>query len=411
MRWAPVTSFFQVLVDMKNAANVVPGVFAAKGHDYRADLLPFFHAVLGLDATPEQLASVAQRLADRELFRSEWMKKHGTADKSLAAAVLARLIHEEREAGRDADERLVRLVRAVALEEFDAERGRRSFVTRVRRAVAAELAAIGCVAVYSIVVTRIRRRARLRRISERRSRSQPSPRMSGASPSELGLSRANVGRGTRIGLIAAAPLAAASAGAVAIPRTRRLLIDERITGASPTEAVFETLVRIPLETALAEEVIFRGVLLALGLRSRSRGWAVVTSSMLFGLWHVVPALSPLARGASGRPNARATAPTAAVVAATAIAGAGLRVATTPRRQRGRSQPCPRRAQHGGLRGRPGDQRDRFTPPPHRRKIPLGRRRASAIVPRCPRSTSTDGSPMSTTPCGRTPSRLPSSTRR
>jgi uncharacterized membrane protein len=123
MRWAPVTSFFQVLIDMKNAANVVPGVFAAKGHDYRADLLPFFHAVLGLKATPEQLASIAQRLADRELFRSEWVKTHGTADKSLAAAVLARLIREEREAGRDTDERLVALVRAVALEEFDASGG------------------------------------------------------------------------------------------------------------------------------------------------------------------------------------------------------------------------------------------------------------------------------------------------
>ena len=123
MRWAPITSFFQVLVDMKNAANVVPGVFAAKGHDYRADLLPFFHAVLALEATPSQLASVAKRLADRELFRSEWMKKHGTADKSLAAAVLARLIREEREAGRDADQRLLELVRAVALEEFDASAG------------------------------------------------------------------------------------------------------------------------------------------------------------------------------------------------------------------------------------------------------------------------------------------------
>ena len=44
------TAFFQVLVDMKNAANVVPGVFAAKGHDYRADLLPFFaRASLGFD--------------------------------------------------------------------------------------------------------------------------------------------------------------------------------------------------------------------------------------------------------------------------------------------------------------------------------------------------------------------------
>ena len=75
---------------MKNSANVVPGVFAAKGHDYRADLLPFFHAVLGFEATPEQLASIGAWLASAELFRSEWMKKHGTADKSLAAAVLAR---------------------------------------------------------------------------------------------------------------------------------------------------------------------------------------------------------------------------------------------------------------------------------------------------------------------------------
>ncbi len=123
MRWTPVTCFFQVLVDMKNAAKVVPGVFAAKGHDYRADLLPFFHAVLGLKATPEQLASIAQRLAERELFRSEWAKKHGTADTSLAAAVLARLIREEREAGRDSDERLLAVVRAVANEEFDASAG------------------------------------------------------------------------------------------------------------------------------------------------------------------------------------------------------------------------------------------------------------------------------------------------
>jgi CAAX protease family protein len=195
-------------------------------------------------------------------------------------------------------------------------------VTSVRRAVAAELAAIGCVAVYNIVVTRIRRRARLPANLGAAVALAGFARMSGVSPSELGLSRANVGRGTRIGLVAAAPLAAASAGAVAVSRTRRLVTDERITGTSPAEAVFETLVRIPLETALAEEVIFRGVLLALGLRSRSRGWAIVTSSVLFGLWHVVPRLGAPERGANGPPG-RATASTAAVVATTAIAGAGF----------------------------------------------------------------------------------------
>ena len=60
MRWIPITTFFQVLVDMKNSANVVPGVFAATGHDYRADLLPFFRAVLGIKVTDEQM----QRLAN-----------------------------------------------------------------------------------------------------------------------------------------------------------------------------------------------------------------------------------------------------------------------------------------------------------------------------------------------------------
>ncbi len=196
-------------------------------------------------------------------------------------------------------------------------------MTRVRSAVAAELAAIGCVAAFNIIVTRIRRRARLPANLGAAVALAGVARMSGVSPSELGLSRADVGRGTRIGLVAAAPLAAASAGAVALPRTRRLLTDEKITGTSPTEAVFETLVRIPLETALSEEVIFRGVLLALGLRSRSRGWAVVTSSVLFGLWHVVPTMGALARGANDRPDARAGASTVAVVATTAIAGAGF----------------------------------------------------------------------------------------
>jgi hypothetical protein len=123
MHWLPTTTFFQVLVDMKNAANVVPGVFAAKGHDYRADLLPFFHAVLGLDATPEQLESVARRLEERELFRARWMEDHKTADKSMAAAVLTRLIQEERAAGRDTDQRLIELVRAVAVEEFGGDAG------------------------------------------------------------------------------------------------------------------------------------------------------------------------------------------------------------------------------------------------------------------------------------------------
>ena len=196
-------------------------------------------------------------------------------------------------------------------------------MTPVRRAVAAELVAVGCVAVYNVSATRIRRRARLPANLGAALALTGLARAAGVRPSEMGLDRANVGRGARAGSVAAASLALVAAGAVLIPRTRRLLADEKITGASPSEAAFETLVRIPLETALAEEVIFRGVLLGLGQRSRSRVLAVATSSALFGLWHVVPTLAALARGANGRSPARVTASTAVVVATTGFAGAGF----------------------------------------------------------------------------------------
>ena len=54
------------------------------------------------------------------MFRSRWAKDHKSSDKGLAAEVLARFIREERAAGRDTDERLLELVRAVAIDEFDA---------------------------------------------------------------------------------------------------------------------------------------------------------------------------------------------------------------------------------------------------------------------------------------------------
>jgi uncharacterized membrane protein len=123
MRWMPTTTFFQVLVDMKNAANVVPGVFAAKGHDYRADLLPFFDAVLGFNEPRESLDAIATWLETRELERSTWIKNHGHAEKSLSATIVERLLQKERDAGHNADQALIDLVREIAAEEFaDTER-------------------------------------------------------------------------------------------------------------------------------------------------------------------------------------------------------------------------------------------------------------------------------------------------
>ena len=54
---------------MKNAANVIPGQFEAKSHDYRADLARFIREVYGLPATDDQLAAVEQALRASELER------------------------------------------------------------------------------------------------------------------------------------------------------------------------------------------------------------------------------------------------------------------------------------------------------------------------------------------------------
>jgi uncharacterized membrane protein len=123
MRWMPSTAFFQVLVDMKNSANVVPGRFAAKGHDYRADLLPFFNAALGFHATEAQLDAIAEWLELEELQRSEWITTHGATGKSLAATVIERALSDLHEQGLDRDDHLALIVQSVAEGEFGAGGG------------------------------------------------------------------------------------------------------------------------------------------------------------------------------------------------------------------------------------------------------------------------------------------------
>jgi hypothetical protein len=68
-QWRSPTTFVQTLVDMKNAANVIPGQFEAKGHDYRADLARFVREVYALPASDDQLAAVEQALRASELER------------------------------------------------------------------------------------------------------------------------------------------------------------------------------------------------------------------------------------------------------------------------------------------------------------------------------------------------------
>jgi uncharacterized membrane protein len=68
-QWRSPISFIQTLIDMKNSANVIPGQFEAKGHDYRADLAVFIREVYGLQASDEQMASIEKALRANELQR------------------------------------------------------------------------------------------------------------------------------------------------------------------------------------------------------------------------------------------------------------------------------------------------------------------------------------------------------
>jgi membrane protease YdiL (CAAX protease family) len=110
----------------------------------------------------------------------------------------------------------------------------------------------------------------------------------GLSWADLGLARSTGRTGLRWGGACAALVLVAYAIALAVPGLRSM-----VSGAaaeSVPAALFSALILIPLGTVIHEEFAFRGVVLALLRRSRGRRVAVLGSSALFGLWHLVPAL-------------------------------------------------------------------------------------------------------------------------
>jgi membrane protease YdiL (CAAX protease family) len=150
-------------------------------------------------------------------------------------------------------------------------------------------------------------------------------RVGGCGARDLGLARADLVRGVRLGAVAVAVVAGLLAVGVALPATRGLFADRRVDQHSVLALLYATLVRIPFGTALLEETLFRGVLLGLGLRQWQPGVAVAWSSALFGLWHVLPAgglagYNPAVAGTLHGGGGRLLV-TAAAVAASALAGA------------------------------------------------------------------------------------------
>jgi len=114
-------------------------------------------------------------------------------------------------------------------------------------------------------------------------------RAAGLSWRNLGLARDT----WAVGLLWAAAIIAVVASvyvvAAVLPLTQSLFQDKRVAADNLGELLFQAGIRIPLGTVFLEEVLFRGVILALA--ARSMGWlrGAILSSLLFGLWHILPA--------------------------------------------------------------------------------------------------------------------------
>jgi membrane protease YdiL (CAAX protease family) len=142
----------------------------------------------------------------------------------------------------------------------------------------------------------------------------------GCTPAELGLDRRDARGGLRAGLAGAVVAGAVVGLAAAAPPTRRLFDDDRVTGMGGGELAYHVVVRIPLVTALSEEVMFRGALLALLRRRQSRAAAVAWTSLLFGAWHILPTLE---HHKGNRLGAVGAGPAAAVTTIATTAAGGV----------------------------------------------------------------------------------------
>ena len=120
--------------------------------------------------------------------------------------------------------------------------------------------------------------------------------LDGLSWTDLGLGKSTLYDGLLWSGVVFALVVVFYAIAATLPFSRRGFADKRAAEQGWLSLLYNSMIRIPLGTALLEEVAFRGVLLAIGAQvwaqSAHEGfWAgALISSVLFGLWHILPSL-------------------------------------------------------------------------------------------------------------------------
>jgi len=142
---------------------------------------------------------------------------------------------------------------------------------------------------------------------------------SGLTAADMGFGREEWPPG-RLGAWVAATVAAGWLVIAAVPATRPVLNDKRITSLDGRAVAYQAVVRIPIGTVLWEEAAFRGVLQAALRRVLPETATIVVTSTVFGIWHVRPTLQALRVNGLASDRKKAVARVAAGVAATTAGG-------------------------------------------------------------------------------------------
>lgn len=145
----------------------------------------------------------------------------------------------------------------------------------------------------------------------------------GATWSAMGMQADRVPRGIKVGGVIAVAIIAFFVVAAAIPSTRDAFEDQRIVEGSIWLSMYHALFRVPLGTALYEEVLFRGVIFGMLARRTSALKAAMWSSVLFGIWHILPSMDAIEANPIGNALGGSWEPVVAAVVSTFIAGLGF----------------------------------------------------------------------------------------
>ena len=114
--------------------------------------------------------------------------------------------------------------------------------------------------------------------------------LDGNSWTDMGLGWAHIVPGLLWGTACVVVVTAGYLVAASFRRGRDAMHDERVAELSGPRLMFQALVQVPFAVVLFEEIAFRAVLFAMLARRFGIVWAVVISAVLFGLWHILPAI-------------------------------------------------------------------------------------------------------------------------